>query len=133
MAIFSATAEFHGDTRHGDGDSQNIPTREAGMEWQQLSNADKDLFPLLECFTSIAQGKKGFSTLNFGMHVRDLLFLYLLLELGRRVVYFPQGHSEQVMSGTVGQPLQRLVQRRVMLHIGLPRCMYNRRGWKDWK
>ncbi|GKU93772.1 hypothetical protein SLEP1_g7340 [Rubroshorea leprosula] len=27
-------------------------------------------------------GKKGFSTLNFGMHVRDLLFLYLLLEVG---------------------------------------------------
>ncbi|KAL6844249.1 hypothetical protein ACP4OV_025922 [Aristida adscensionis] len=24
-------------------------------KWQQLSNADKDLFPLLECFTSIAQ------------------------------------------------------------------------------
>nr|GEU83293.1 transportin-1 isoform X1 [Tanacetum cinerariifolium] len=25
-------------------------------KWQQLSNSDKDLFPLLECFTSIAQG-----------------------------------------------------------------------------
>lgn len=24
-------------------------------KWQQLSNSDKDLFPLLECFTSIAQ------------------------------------------------------------------------------
>lgn len=23
-------------------------------KWQQLSNSDKDLFPLLECFTSIA-------------------------------------------------------------------------------
>ncbi|RVW96554.1 Transportin-1 [Vitis vinifera] len=24
-------------------------------KWQQLSNSDKDIFPLLECFTSIAQ------------------------------------------------------------------------------
>jgi transportin-1 len=24
-------------------------------KWQQLQNSDKDLFPLLECFTSIAQ------------------------------------------------------------------------------
>jgi hypothetical protein len=24
-------------------------------KWQQLPNSDKDLFPLLECFTSIAQ------------------------------------------------------------------------------
>jgi hypothetical protein len=24
-------------------------------KWQQLSNSDKDLFPLLECFTSISQ------------------------------------------------------------------------------
>ncbi|XP_026446059.1 transportin-1-like [Papaver somniferum] len=24
-------------------------------KWQQLANSDKDLFPLLECFTSIAQ------------------------------------------------------------------------------
>ncbi|GLT86057.1 hypothetical protein SLE2022_042200 [Rubroshorea leprosula] len=31
-------------------------------KWQQLSNADKDLFPLLECFTSIAQALgTGFS------------------------------------------------------------------------
>ncbi|KAG8374854.1 hypothetical protein BUALT_Bualt10G0038900 [Buddleja alternifolia] len=31
-------------------------------KWQQLSNADKDLFPLLECFTSIAQALgSGFS------------------------------------------------------------------------
>ncbi|OVA15947.1 Importin-beta [Macleaya cordata] len=31
-------------------------------KWQQLSNADKDLFPLLECFTSIAQALgPGFS------------------------------------------------------------------------
>nr|GMC87381.1 transportin-1 isoform X2 [Ipomoea batatas] len=31
-------------------------------KWQQLSNSDKDLFPLLECFTSIAQALgAGFS------------------------------------------------------------------------
>ncbi|KAK9069530.1 hypothetical protein SSX86_011434 [Deinandra increscens subsp. villosa] len=31
-------------------------------KWQQLSNSDKDLFPLLECFTSIAQALgSGFS------------------------------------------------------------------------
>lgn len=24
-------------------------------KWEQLPNSDKDLFPLLECFTSIAQ------------------------------------------------------------------------------
>ncbi|XP_021283594.1 transportin-1-like isoform X1 [Herrania umbratica] len=31
-------------------------------KWQQLSDADKDLFPLLECFTSIAQAlENGFS------------------------------------------------------------------------
>ncbi|KAL6963674.1 hypothetical protein U1Q18_034680 [Sarracenia purpurea var. burkii] len=31
-------------------------------KWQQLSNSDKDLFPLLECFTSIAQALgTGFS------------------------------------------------------------------------
>ncbi|CAK7329452.1 unnamed protein product [Dovyalis caffra] len=31
-------------------------------KWQQLSNADKDLFPLLECFTSLAQALgTGFS------------------------------------------------------------------------
>ncbi|KAL3645630.1 Transportin-1 [Castilleja foliolosa] len=31
-------------------------------KWQQLSNSDKDLFPLLECFTSIAQALgNGFS------------------------------------------------------------------------
>ncbi|KAG6536071.1 hypothetical protein ZIOFF_001113 [Zingiber officinale] len=31
-------------------------------KWQQLANADKDLFPLLECFTSIAQALgPGFS------------------------------------------------------------------------
>ncbi|KAG6604952.1 Transportin-1, partial [Cucurbita argyrosperma subsp. sororia] len=28
-------------------------------KWQQLSNSDKDLFPLLECFTSIAQALGG--------------------------------------------------------------------------
>ncbi|EXB24033.1 hypothetical protein L484_006064 [Morus notabilis] len=32
-------------------------------KWQQLSNADKDLFPLLECFTSISQALgTGFSS-----------------------------------------------------------------------
>jgi hypothetical protein len=31
-------------------------------KWQQLANSDKDLFPLLECFTSIAQALgPGFS------------------------------------------------------------------------
>ncbi|CAK9134566.1 unnamed protein product [Ilex paraguariensis] len=31
-------------------------------KWQQLSNSDKDIFPLLECFTSIAQALgRGFS------------------------------------------------------------------------
>ncbi|XP_059653889.1 transportin-1 [Cornus florida] len=31
-------------------------------KWQQLSNSDRDLFPLLECFTSIAQAlRTGFS------------------------------------------------------------------------
>jgi hypothetical protein len=34
-------------------------------KWQQLSNSDKDLFPLLECFTSIAQVRLIFTFLTF--------------------------------------------------------------------
>jgi transportin-1 len=34
-------------------------------KWQQLSNANKDLFPLLECFTSIAQVSPSFFLLMF--------------------------------------------------------------------
>jgi hypothetical protein len=40
-------------------------------KWQQLSNSDKDIFPLLECFTSIAQ---VFSLFSFDL---DLLFWFL--------------------------------------------------------
>ncbi|KAK6130104.1 hypothetical protein DH2020_036154 [Rehmannia glutinosa] len=34
-------------------------------KWQQLSNSDKDLFPLLECFTSIAQLAKALTHVSF--------------------------------------------------------------------
>lgn len=42
-------------------------------KWQQLSNSDKDLFPLLECFTSIAQ-----VLLLFLVHILTYL-LYLFI------------------------------------------------------
>ncbi|PIN01121.1 Karyopherin (importin) beta 1 [Handroanthus impetiginosus] len=51
-------------------------------KWQQLSNSDKDLFPLLECFTSIAQALgSGFS--QFAQPVYQRL---ILLQLGHSMI-----------------------------------------------
>lgn len=65
-------------------------------KWQQLSNSDKDLFPLLECFTSIAQVNCNLFAkicLNFmggtyccanrENYMSSMLWIYLRLDNGR--------------------------------------------------
>lgn len=42
-------------------------------KWQQLRDSDRDLFPLLECFTSIAQ-----------VRPQELWYFLLLCQLGWR-------------------------------------------------
>ncbi|GJV85122.1 transportin-1-like protein isoform X1 [Tanacetum coccineum] len=53
-------------------------------KWQQLSNSDKDLFPLLECFTSIAQALgSGFSQFSQPVFQRclDIIQIQLLAKV----------------------------------------------------
>ena len=50
-------------------------------KWQQLSNSDKDLFPLLECFTSIAQ-----------VLIRVLAYWLIFLCVVPFIFKFPKGH-----------------------------------------
>ncbi|KAL0373186.1 UNVERIFIED_CONTAM: Transportin-1, partial [Sesamum calycinum] len=45
-------------------------------KWQQLSNSDKDIFPLLECFTSIAQALgTGFSQFAAPVYQRCIIII----------------------------------------------------------
>ncbi|XP_021900183.1 transportin-1-like [Carica papaya] len=46
-------------------------------KWQQLSNSDKDLFPLLECFTSIAQVWFSILLMFFSLFFLFYFVLYL--------------------------------------------------------
>ncbi|KAG2706080.1 hypothetical protein I3843_05G077300 [Carya illinoinensis] len=52
-------------------------------KWQQLSNSDKDIFPLLECFTSIAQKCINGSLIGVAViQKNNLLFIFQALGTG---------------------------------------------------
>jgi hypothetical protein len=71
-------------------------------KWQQLSSSDKDIFPLLECFTSIAQVFSPFSidldllywflegsseylelVTNYGVNQCNSLYLFIIMDFKR--------------------------------------------------
>lgn len=50
-------------------------------KWQQLSNADKDLFPLLECFTSISQVYVTLTGIISSIMINYFWFTVMCIEL----------------------------------------------------